>query len=390
MKYQLTYTQLLHDLYIAYFDARKYKTHKPYVLEFEKNLHQNLEALCRSLLNRTYKAQPSTCFIINYPKKREVFAAAFVDRIVHHLYYNYTHELYERTFIQDTYSCIKERGTLYGINRLYSHIRKESHNYQRSCYILHLDIRGYFMHIDRNVLLRIALGTLDRMSTHRIHKGCCKTWQEIVDIDFVKWLTEEIIMLNPKEKCIIVGSSDDWIGLDINKSLFYVEDGKGLPIGNLTSQLFSNVYLNALDQFMKRVLKCRHYGRYVDDSYVVSCDKEWLLSLVPQVEKFLAEVLCLELHLGKVSIDSSDKGVEFLGSYLKHHRTYISNHTLHRMNDKLSHTRMEDAEAVKRTVNSYLGMMKHHSSYHLRRRMFLRRRFLEASYYDNDYSKMYF
>ena len=122
--YRLTRDQLLADLYTAYYDARRHKRNKPYQLRFEENLEANLDELCEELWTRTYKPRPSTCFIIREPKPREVFAADFRDRIVHHLYFNYTHEMYERTFIQDSYSCIKGRGTHYGIKRLESHIRK--------------------------------------------------------------------------------------------------------------------------------------------------------------------------------------------------------------------------------------------------------------------------
>ena len=129
MTYRLTREQLLADLRQAYYDARRHKRHKPYQLRFEARLEQNLNALCDELYSRTYKPLPSSCFIITDPKKREVFAADFRDRIVHHLYYNYTHEMYERTFVHDSYSCIKGRGTHFGIRRLEKHILQESEGY---------------------------------------------------------------------------------------------------------------------------------------------------------------------------------------------------------------------------------------------------------------------
>ena len=153
MSYTLTYDQLFHDLHLAYYDARRHKRRKAYQLEFEMRLEQNLKRLCDELWTRTYQPRPSTCFIINDPKKREVFAAQFRDRIVHHLYYNYTHELFERTFIHDSYSCIRKRGTHFGIHRLDQHIRQESRNYTRPCYVLKMDVKGYFMNIDRRILL---------------------------------------------------------------------------------------------------------------------------------------------------------------------------------------------------------------------------------------------
>ena len=131
----LTKERLLLDLYVAFYDARKHKSSRSYVRKWEKNLKENMERLCEDLVSRTYKPLSSKCFIVDYPKKREVFAAQFADRVIHHLYYNYTHELFERTFITDTYSCIKGRGTHYGISRLERHIRRESLNYTRPCWV---------------------------------------------------------------------------------------------------------------------------------------------------------------------------------------------------------------------------------------------------------------
>lgn len=271
MSYTLSKQQLLYDLYLAFECAKKNK--KKYVIDFEQNLHENLVSLCDDLYYNTYTPQPSSCFIITHPKKREVFAANFRDRIVHHLYFNYTHELYERTFIQDCYSCIKNRGTHYGIHRLEKHIRQESRNYTENCYILKMDIKGYFMSINRNVLLKEAIRTLNKMRHHKISKHDSVKWDDKLDFQFIIYLSEQIILLDPTIDCVFKSNKSAWDDLAWSKSLFKTPGNCGLPIGNLTSQLFSNVYLNVLDQFMKRELKCIHYGRYVDDFYVVCKDK---------------------------------------------------------------------------------------------------------------------
>lgn len=378
----------MRDLYVAFYDARKHKASMSYVVQFEKHLKRNLEDLCDALMSRTYTAQPSKCFIIDYPKKREVFAAKFVDRVVHHLYYNYTNQLFERTFIQDTYSCIKGRGTHYGIERLDGHIRKESQNYQVPCHVLKLDIRGYFMHINRYRLLEIATSSLLKMSTHKIRKGGQTTWADVIDMDFVLWLTREIVLLDPKINCEIVGSWDNWLGLDRSKSLFFTDDGCGLPIGNLTSQLFSNVYLNVFDQYMKRELHCKHYGRYVDDAYIVSPDKDWMLSLVPKIRHFLKVELGLDLHMGKLHVCNVAHGVEFLGAYVKPYRIYVSNQSLRRVRQNLNEIDFTDPEKVFRTVNSYLGMFIHYASYNLRHELFMHSDFLKIAPYDEGMTKM--
>ncbi len=380
LPYKLTYCQLLQDLHQAYRNARRHKGGKAYVRRFEARLEHNLAELCHELWTRTYKPRPSTCFIICDPKKREVFAADFRDRIVHHLYYNYTHQMLERTFIQDSYSCIKRRGTHYGIRRLEHHIRQESQNYKEDCYVMKMDIQGYFMHINRHRLLEICIRRLTRMSTHRVSKESVTTWREHVDIDFVLYLTGEIIMLDPITACRVKGRKADWQDLAHDKSLFNSEAGSGLPIGNLTSQLFSNVYLGELDDYIKRVLKCRHYGRYVDDFYVVSVDKEWLASLVNKVRTFLVTHLGLTLHAGKQRILDVRMGVEFLGAYLKPWRRYVSNTCLRRMKRKL-HALDESVSdmsplgchetflSVRPSLNSFLGVLSHYRSKALRTRL---------------------
>ena len=369
--YRLTYEQLLEDLHTAYYDARRHKRNKPYQQRFESHMEENLCELCVELWNRTYQPRPSTCFIITDPKRREVFAAQFRDRIVHHLYYNYTHEMLERTFIDDSYSCIKRRGTHYGIRRLESHIRKESQNYAERCYVLKMDIRGYFMHIHRQRLLDITIASLRRMATHRIGKGKAGRWRDRIDMDFVEYLSRIIILLNPVEGCRRRGNPLQWKGLPREKSLFYSETGCGLPIGNLTSQLFSNVYMNELDQYVKRQLHCRHYGRYVDDFYVVSADWDWLRGVIKPITTFLREHLFLDVNEDKTIVCDVRKGVSFLGAYLKPHRRYVSNATLRRLQAKIpSLKKKKTPELLRSSLNSFLGLLSHYRSYHIRYRLF--------------------
>lgn len=380
--YHLTRSQLLCDLYVAFYDAARHKHKMSYVQKFEANLAENLNELCDDLLTRRYKALPSKCFVVKYPKKREVFAAMFRDRIVHHLYFNYTNQLFERTFIADSYSCIKGRGTLYGINRLRQHIRQASLNWQERAYAMSLDIRGYFMHINREKLLRIATGSLKNMAIHKVGltdevpfpSGViltpATTWAEIRDIDFLLWLTEQIVMLDPMENCIIVGDESDWDDIDHAKCMRFAEPGVALPIGNLTSQLFSNVYLNVFDQFVKRDIKCHHYGRYVDDSNQINPDREWLLAQVPREREFLADELGLQLHMGKLHIQEIHSGVEFLGAFVKPYRDYVSNKTMERIKGRVQQIDLRNGEAANRTICSYLGILSHAASYNLRREIF--------------------
>ena len=302
----------------------------------------------------------------------------FRDRIVHHLYFRYTHQLFERTFIADSYSCIKGRGTHYGISRLRHHINEASHNWQEKAYAMSLDIRGYFMHINREKLLRIATDSLLKMSTHRvglsedidgIPSGVLltpkTTWADIRDFDFILWLTEKIVMLDPMANCQIVGDLSDWDDIDHAKCMRFAAPGLALPIGNLTSQLFSNVYLNPFDQFIKREILCRHYGRYVDDSTQIDPDREWLISQVSREREFLADELGLQLHMGKLHIREVHQGVEFLGAFLKPYRDYVSRSTFERIALKLQQLDLQDEAKAQRTIDSYLGILSHTASYRM-------------------------
>lgn len=382
MAYRLTRDALMLDLYAAFICAKRHKAKKPYVLHFERNLKENIESLCDDLWTRRYKPEPSTCFVIQRPKKREVFAAQFRDRIVHHLYYNYTHELFERTFIQDTYSCIPGRGTHYGIERMTQHIIQESHNWQRPCYALKIDIRGYFMHINRRRLLDIATASLLKMADHQANGGM--KWRDVIDMDFILWLTHEIVLLDPTDGCRRVGNISEWDDVDASKLMANAPADCGMPIGNLTSQLFSNVYMNPFDQMVKRLLHFLHYGRYVDDSATISSDRQRLTDAIPVMRDFLKEELCLDMHMGKTQIIDVRYGVEFLGAFIKPYRTYICNRSLSRIRHEAADVRHMGRGQAFRTVNSLLGVMSHYSSYNLRREIFMQDHILRYGTFDRD------
>lgn len=379
--------QLLLDLYRAYKDARRNKRGKEYQLKFEFCLEDNLVALRDDLYAGTYKPLPSTCFVIHDPKMREVFAAAFRDRIVHHLFYNYTHVLFERTFVHDSYSCIPGRGTHYGIERLKHYIRSVSAGWTKPCYVLKSDIKGYFMSIDRERLLAICRRSLESMRKH-VSDIPSQTWGERIDYPFVDYLLESIINADPTARCVKLGAAEEWDALPPEKSLFHSADNCGLPIGNLSSQLFSNVYMNVFDQYVKRNLGCRHYGRYVDDAYIVSDDWRYLKTLIPQIRDFLERELGLSLNEEKTRIYDARQGVEFLGAYLRPFRTYVATGSLRRMRRKLMMTtaglsaagrygsRVANDERaarlcyVRAAVNSWLGALSHYDSFCLRRVLF--------------------
>lgn len=356
--FNVTREQLLVDLFKAYYDARRHKRNTRNQLRFEVNLEENLVNLRDELYERTYKVGRSTCFIIKDPVKREIFAADFRDRVVHHLVYNYIMPIFERTFINDSYSCRKGKGTLYGVKRLEHHVRSCTHNYTYMAYALKMDIQGYFMNINRKHLLKNVTEDMMKYSLRKSDTG--QRWGEKLDYGLIFFLLEEIILTDPTVNCIIKGKKSDWNGLPDNKSLFKTHPDCGLPIGNLTSQLFSNVYLNRLDQMIKRGLREKYYGRYVDDSYLINRSYATLRLHKETIRRYLREELGLTLHPKKSKIIKCNYGFDFLGAFVKPYRRYVSNRTKKRVFRKASALiHYTDAELLRAIINSYLGYMKH-------------------------------
>lgn len=361
--------QLLEDLFRAYYDARRNKRNTHNQLHFELRLEDYLLRLYHELLDRTYTPGRSVAFIINRPVKREVFAAGFADRVIHHLYFNYVNEIFERTFIDDCYSCRKNKGTSYGIERLDHHIRSCSHNYTRDCYVLKLDLSGYFMSIDRGLLYEKVIRTLLRFSGRRNTRG--ERWADALDYDLIFFLSRQIIFNDPTLHCIVRGERADWEGLPADKSLFTAAPGCGLPIGNLTSQLFSNVYLTDFDHFVKRELGFRHYGRYVDDFYLIHPSRRVLVEAIDTIRDYLATHLRIRLHPNKIYLQHYCRGVEFLGAVIKPYRIYAGGRVVSNFRRALDD--MERGGVCKQqlvpVINSYLGLMHHYRNFDLRKRI---------------------
>ena len=341
--------ELLTELFLSYYSARSNKRNTCSQIRFERDLSRNLIELWEDIASFRYQVGRSMCFIINRPVKREVFAASFRDRIVHHLLYRYLMPIFEPTFIYDSYSCRVGKGTLFGINRLEHHIRSVSRNYSQPCYVLKLDVLGYFMSMDRTILYKMVMDTLQR-----------KGRTEDVLFPYVANLLPKVIFNDPTRNCYVKGSRSDWEGLPPSKSLFHAAPGCGLPIGNLTSQLLSNIYLNGLDQFVKRDLHCCHYGRYVDDFYLVDSSPEFLLSCINPIRDFLASTLHLTLHPRKLYLQEQSKGVPFLGCVLRSGRRSLSRRASCLMRERLLEvlTFEQNPFQIRAVLNSYRGHVK--------------------------------
>ena len=345
----------LYKIIYSYHQAKINKRWKVNTLQFNIFCELNCLKLNKNISTRNYLIKPSLVFLAFNPVKREIFAGDFSDRIIHHLIYNQLNYFCDSLLINDCFSCRKGKGTDYGILRVAKFFRKCSNNYQEKCYVMKLDISGYFMNINRDKLYEI---NKDLIFKHfKYNKR---------EINYLLYLLKKVIHNDPTLNCRLKGNRSDWQGLPRNKSLFYSKENTGLPIGNLTSQLFGNLYLNNFDHFVKERLKCKYYGRYVDDMVFVSRDKNYLLKLIPQINKYLNEELGLSLHPKKIYVQEINKGVPFLGMIIKPYHIYPGKRIRKNFYNSLKLASQNKGSIE--TINSYLGMIKNYNSYRLRKK----------------------
>ncbi len=257
------------NLELAFKRARKHKTLKLYVIEFKANLMNNLSLLRTDLLLHSYTPKPLETFILRDPKTRKISKSDFRDRVVHHALCNIIEPLFEKSFMYDSYANRRGKGTLKAIEQFEEFQRKVTQNFTGCTFVLKADIRHYFDEVDHTILLNIL--------------------QKKIKDPRVLWLI----------KCILGNYS--------------TRSGKGMPLGNLTSQFFANVYLNELDMFVKHKLKAKYYIRYVDDFVIFHSSKDRLNKILLEIGFFLKEKLALELHPTKSRILLLHQGTEFLG-----------------------------------------------------------------------------
>ena len=329
-----TYYELYADLLRAYRLACRHKGATNNRLRFELRREELLSELTASILRREYVPAPSTRFIVTEPVTREVIAANFRERVVHHYIDEYLSPYLERILIYDCYSCRKYKGISAGVERLEHHIRSCSQNYTKPCYVLKLDIRSYFMSISRDILYAKAQRLL-RWIGRQTDPQTGRRNDATDRFRIVSYLTGQVIHCDPLDGCVYRGDPKLLGRLPASKSLARSPEGCGLPIGNLTSQLFSNLYLNDFDHYMKERLGLKHYGRYVDDFYIVHNDLGYLLSLIPAIGRFLRDDAALSLHPDKTKLANVLGGIAFLGSYIKPYRRYVLHRTVFRIREKL-------------------------------------------------------
>jgi RNA-directed DNA polymerase len=353
------------ELFEAYYNCRSNKRNTANAIAFEVDYEHNLVQLCEEINNGTYEIGRSIAFIVDKPVKREIFAADFRDRVVHHLIFNKLNPFFEKQFINDSYSCRVGKGTHFSIQRIDKFIRQCSANYTKDCYILKLDLQGFFMSINKNILFT----KLEQFINEKYYQS---------DKELLIKLCNQIIFYDPTKNCIIKGNKNDWNDLPQTKSLFHSQPNCGLPIGNLTSQVFANFYMDTFDHHIKHDLKIRYYGRYVDDFVIVHEDNEYLKRLIPRLAEFLQSELQATIHPKKIYLQHYSKGVKFLGTVILPNRIYIANRTkgnfynaIEKQNQIVRDNKPTKVEqqAFQSSMNSYLGIMKHYKTYKLRKGM---------------------
>lgn len=309
----------LDNILLAWQEFLLGKFNKQDVQEFSLHLMDNILSLHQDLKNYTYQHGTYEDFYVNDPKRRHINKATVRDRLLHHAVYRQLYPFFDKTFISDSFSCRKDKGTHKALNRFKAMIYTVSKNHTHTCWVLKCDIRKFFDSINHQILLNILS-------------------QHINDQDIINLLNNIIESYNSE----IYGKGTD------------------LPLGNLTSQLFANVYLNTFDQWIKHNLKFKHYVRYADDFVFLSTDKKYLESLIPKIQQFLSTQLKLTLHPDKLFIKTLASGVDFLGW------VHFSNHRVLRgVTRKRAFNRIK-VHSTNETLQSYLGMLKHGNGHKIR------------------------
>ena len=317
----------LENLFSAWDKFRRGKGQRPEVLEFEFNLEQNIFEIHRELKKGTYRHGHYTSFSINDPKSRKISKATVCDRLVHQAVFNVLNPIFEPAFIANSFSNRVGKGTHAGVEELARLLRQESKNFRKPCFALKCDIKKFFDSVNHEILMKIIS-------------------RRVKDPAALSLIRE------------IVGS-------------FEKTPGRGLPLGNLTSQIFANIYLNELDQFIKHQLKVKKYVRYTDDFLIVSADKKYLEQILPAIDCFLRARLNLTLHPQKIIIRKFRQGIDFLGYVNLPHYRLLRAKTRQRIWRKIKTAKEELAIgdlsefSFQQTFNSYLGVLSHANTFKL-------------------------
>ncbi|MBI2547277.1 MAG: hypothetical protein HYW23_02415 [Candidatus Aenigmarchaeota archaeon] len=339
------------NLRLAFKKAKKGKSKKWYVQEFESNLDDELTKLKQELKTQTYKPRTLKRFIVRDPKTRVIHASAFRDRVIHHAICNLIEPIFEKIFIHDTYANRKNKGVHAGLKRFDEFKRKVANNGRLTRnakdknmvvgYALKADIRHYFDTIDIGILMKIIGKKIEDKNTLQLIKT-------------------------------ILGNYDFKIS------------NKGMPLGNLTSQFFANIYLNELDYYVKHNLKAKYYIRYVDDFVILHDSKERLLLYKWLITNFLKQRLNLELHPGKSKIVPLHNGVTLLGFRVFYHYKLPRKSNLDKFERKLNNLCVNGGGTIgdkaSKMLEGWFGYVMHGNTYKLRKKIIKEIRQLHETY----------
>lgn len=300
------------DLLKAYQKFIKGKRKKGDVQKFMLNFEEELNALFCEIENGEYKHGGYYHFRIFDPKPREIDKASVRDRIVHQLIYDYLAKIYDKSFYCHSYASRKEKGAHKAVSVFKSVNRKFSHNFRRPIFVLKCDIKKFFASVDKGILFSILKNKVD-------------------DQKYL-WLIKQTI------------------------DSFIPELPRGIPLGNLTSQIFANIYLNELDRFIKHQLKIRYYIRYMDDFIILGREERELHIFSQMIDEFLETNLKVRMHADKVVIREINQGIDFLGYISFPHYCVLRTKTKKRILKR----------AKKENLTSYFGVLKHCRSHRLK------------------------
>ena len=327
--------------------CRLSKRNSASALAFEAHLERNLCDLHDELISGKYRPGRSICFVITRPKPREVWAADFRDRVVHHLLYNRVAPRFYASFIANSCACIPGRGTLYAAQRLEASVRSVTQNWSRPAHYLKCDLANFFVAIDKHVL-RAQLARR-------------------IDEPFWLQLTEAVLFHDPRADHEVRGEASRLGLVPPHKSLFNAPADTGLPIGNLSSQFFANVFLDELDQYAKHRIGARHYVRYVDDFILLHESPEWLNAALAEITAFLPNRLGAQLNPRKTILQPVERGIDFVGHVIKPWCRTTRPRTLRA---GLQRIQSLPADELWTVANSYLGLLRQAShSHHDRARL---------------------
>lgn len=330
-------------IYRNYLKCRRNKRNSINALKFEIDAERNIVRLERKLRDKTFRPSRCILFTAHKPKTREIFASSFSDRIVHHILIGELQKIWDPIFIHDSYACRDGKGTHKGVIRLQKFLRQASKNGNVPTYYLQLDIKDFFISINKKILFDLIT-------------------KKVANPDLL-WIVKETIFWDCTKDYVHCGNKKAHSLIPENKSLFGKKNERGLPIGNLTSQYFANIYLNELDQFVKHELKAKYYLRYVDDFVIVENDQEKLKKYKSKIGDFLQYRLKLSLHPRRHKIQKISSGIDFLGYIVRQNYILVRNRVVNNFKSKINSEK--DPIKLRDSSASYLGHFKWANSFTL-------------------------